>query len=117
VRAFDRIVTHERALCTRLLAGLAEVPGVRVLGIADPARVAERAPTVSLVHDRLSPRALADALAARGIQAWHGNFYALELSTALGLEPDGLLRLGLLHYNTAAEVDRLLAALQEICRA
>jgi len=114
VRAFARITDHERALCARLIAGLGAVPGVRVLGITDPARAGERAPTVSLVHDRLSPLALAEGLATRGIQAWHGNFYALELSRRLGLEPDGMLRLGLLHYNTADEVDRLLAALAEI---
>ncbi|HTM21294.1 MAG TPA: cysteine desulfurase-like protein [Kofleriaceae bacterium] len=114
-RAFEEVVAHERALCTRLLTGLRDLPGVRVLGIADPARAADRAPTVSLVHDRLSPHALAESLAARDIQAWHGNFYALELSTALGLEPHGMLRLGLLHYNTTGEVDRLLSALREIC--
>ena len=53
-------------------------------------------------------------LAARGIFAWSGNFYAQPLSEALGLEPDGALRVGLLHYNTAGEVDRLLAALDEL---
>ncbi len=113
-RAFEQIVVHERALCARLLGGLAELPGVRVLGIADPARLAERAPTVSIVHSGKSSHQLAQALADRNIQAWHGNFYALELSTALGLEPDGMLRLGLLHYNTTDEVDHLLAALREI---
>ncbi len=113
-RGFEQIALHESALCARLLAGLAELPGVRVLGIADPARLAERAPTVSIVHSGKSPHQLAQALADRGIQAWHGNFYALELSTALGLEPDGMLRLGLLHYNTADEVDHLLSALREI---
>jgi selenocysteine lyase/cysteine desulfurase len=50
-------------------------------------------------------------LAAQGIFAWHGNFYALELSESLGTEPEGLVRLGLLHYNTSGEIDRLLAAL------
>ncbi|MBA19864.1 MAG: cysteine desulfurase-like protein, partial [Planctomycetes bacterium] len=52
--------------------------------------------------------------AARGIFAWSGNFYALPLSEALGLEPDGALRVGLLHYNTSGEVDRLVAALEEL---
>ena len=49
-----------------------------------------------------------------GIFAWHGNFYALQLTETLGLEPAGLVRLGLLHYNTSAEIERLLAALEEL---
>ena len=53
-------------------------------------------------------------MAARGIFAWHGNFYALPLTEALGLEPEGMVRLGLLHYNTADEVDRLLTVLEEL---
>jgi selenocysteine lyase/cysteine desulfurase len=50
----------------------------------------------------------------RGIFVWHGNFYAQSLSEDLGLEPAGMVRVGLLHYNTDAEVDRLLAALAEL---
>ena len=57
---------------------------------------------------------LASRLAEQGIFVWHGNFYALPLTEALGLEPDGLVRIGLLHYNTEEEVDRLLAALAAI---
>jgi len=87
---------------------------VRVWGIADPARVAERVPTVSITHARRSPRALAAELGAHGIWVWNGNYYALELSRALGREPDGMVRIGCLHYNTAAEVDRLLAALAAV---
>ena len=53
-------------------------------------------------------------LAERGISVWHGNFYALPLTEALGLEPEGLLRIGLMHYNTPEEVDRVLTALGEL---
>jgi selenocysteine lyase/cysteine desulfurase len=56
---------------------------------------------------------MADALARQGIFTWAGNHYALPLTEALGLEPHGTLRIGLLHYNTADEVDRLLAALSQ----
>ena len=112
--AFRAIEAHERGLCERLLAGLATLPGLRVIGIADPARVRERCPTVSFVPNRLSPQALAQALADRHVHSWAGNSYAVALSTALGLEPDGVLRLGLLHYNTAAEVDHVLAVLREL---
>ncbi|MGD9720327.1 MAG: cysteine desulfurase-like protein [Pirellulales bacterium] len=109
--AFGEIVAYERALCRQLLAGLAELPPVRVWGVADPDRLGERVPTVSITHERLSSPELAEFLGDRGIFAWHGNFYALETTESLGLEPAGLVRLGLLHYNTAEEVDRLLSVL------
>jgi len=114
VAAYDAIAAHERRLVSRLLEGLAALPSIRVWGIRDPARLDERAPTVSLTHARLSPAAIAEHLAGQGIFAWHGNHYALELIEALGLAPDGTLRIGLLHYNTAEEVERLLAALAEL---
>jgi cysteine desulfurase family protein (TIGR01976 family) len=110
--AYRAITAHERALAARLLAGLAALPEVRVWGISDPTRLGERAPTVSITHPRHPARALAAALAERGVFAWHGNFYALELSRALGLEPDGMLRLGLLHYNGDDDVDACLEALR-----
>ncbi len=112
--AYRAIGEHERALCARLLTGLARLRGYRVWGLADPERVGDRAPTVSITHARTSPQALAQALAARGIFVWHGNYYAVELSQALGREPDGMVRIGLLHYNTAGEVDRLLEALADL---
>jgi cysteine desulfurase family protein (TIGR01976 family) len=111
--AFRAIEEHEHALAARLLAGLAAI-GVRVIGIADPARVRERCPTVSFTSGRRAPQQLAEALAAHHVHSWAGNSYALALSQALGLEPHGVLRLGLLHYNTAEEVDYVLAALREL---
>lgn len=109
--AYRAIVAYEAGLCTRLLAGLARLPDVHVWGLADPARVAERVPTVSITHARLKPKALAAQLGAQGVWVWNGNYYALELSRALGREPDGMVRIGCLHYNTPAEIDRLLALL------
>ena len=114
VAAYDAIADCERPLGAKLLAGLREIDDVRVLGITDPARLTERVPTVSITHRRLSPQGVAQQLAERGIFVWHGNFYALEVSTALGLEPQGMVRIGLLHYNTPEEVDRLIGALAEL---
>jgi len=110
------IAEYERGLLRRLLDGLAGIEGLKVWGITDPTREHERVPTVSFtIKDR--PSVQVDRhLASRGIFAWSGNFYALPLSEALGLEPDGAVRVGLLHYNTAEEVDRLIAALQEFIR-
>lgn len=112
--AFRAIEAHEHALCARLLAGLAALRGVRVVGVADASRVRERCPTVSFTSERRTPQQLAEALAARGVHCWAGNSYALALSQALGLEPHGVLRLGLLHYNTEEEVDTVLALLREL---
>ena len=72
-----------------------------------------RTPTFALTFSQRSPREAAEALAARGIAAWWGDYYAVEIMQRLGL-PDGALRLGIVHYNTAEEVDRLLAELERL---
>ena len=84
-------------------------------GIADPARFASRVPTVSVSIAGVTPRAAAEALARDGIYAWDGDFYATGLIERLGkAEVGGVLRLGLVHYNTADEVDRTLESLGRI---
>ena len=112
--AFSEIRQYERQLCRELIAGLTELSQVRVWGITDQTKFEDRVPTVSITHKKLSPTDLADRLGRQGIFAWHGNFYAIELTETLGLEPAGLVRLGLLHYNTSNEIERLLIALQEL---
>jgi cysteine desulfurase family protein (TIGR01976 family) len=107
---------YERDLGARLLNGLRDMSQVRVYGITDPARLHDRVPTVSITHAKLSPGELTTRLGERGIFVWHGNYYAVPLTEALGLEPQGLVRIGLLHYNTAPEIDRLLATLDELHR-
>ncbi len=114
VTAYAAIGSYERNLAQQLLAGLARLPGVKIYGITAADRLLERVPTFGIRHARLTPDAVAEFLDARGIFVWHGNFYALPLTEALGLEPEGLVRIGLLHYNTAAEVERLLSALAEL---
>jgi len=115
--AFAAIEAYERSLCRRLLDGIAGFAGMRVVGIADAMRLAERTPTVGILAEGSSPRALSEELGKRGVFSWGGNSYALPLTEALGLEPDGVLRVGLLHYNTAGEVTRLLELLPECARA
>ncbi len=112
--AFAAIREYEQALTARLLAGLADWPEIRVWGITEGSRLAERLPTVSITHAALPAEELVGRLAKAGIFAWHGNYYALELSEALGREPAGMVRLGLVHYNTAEEVDYLLETLRRI---
>jgi cysteine desulfurase family protein (TIGR01976 family) len=114
-RAMSAIREYEQGLARRLLRGLGERSRFKVWGITDPARLAERVPTVSITAAGCSPQDIARHLAEREIYTWDGNLYAVELAERLGLEgKGGFLRIGLVHYNTAAEVDRLLAALDEL---
>ena len=113
--ALAAIQAYEQQLARHLLAGLATIPGLRVYGLTAEADLPRRVPTVAITSARHTPRALAEALAARGIFVWDGNYYALNLMERLGLEEHGgALRIGLAHYNTPAEIDRLLAALREL---
>lgn len=112
--AYRATVSYERNLLTRLLDGLQTITGVRVYGITDPKRFGERCSTISLRIGDHHPTEIAKFLGHRGIFTWDGNFYAMSLSERLGVEPKGgVLRIGLVHYNTAEEVDRLLKALSE----
>lgn len=112
--AYQAIGQYERELTARLLAGLAEIPEIHVRGITLAARMSERVSTLSFTHKRLIAAELAERLGEQGILTWHGNYYALNLSEQLGLEPHGMLRVGLVHYNTAEEVDALLGALRKM---
>lgn len=115
VQALEAIQTYERGLSQKLIAGLLAIPELTFYGISDPARFAWRTPTVAVRMARRTPRELAKSLGERGIFCWDGNYYAINLTERLGVEADGgMLRIGLVHYNTAEEIDRLLEALQEI---
>jgi selenocysteine lyase/cysteine desulfurase len=106
---------YEAHLAARLLQALAERPRFQVWGITDPNRLDQRVPTVSITMEDRSPEEMAQHLAARQIYAWHGNMYAIGLTERLGLEErGGFLRIGIVHYNTAEEIDRLVKALDEL---
>jgi selenocysteine lyase/cysteine desulfurase len=105
----------ERGLARRALTALGDVPGLRLRGIVDPDRLAERVPTFAFTLAGHSPREIATQLGRRGIAAWDGDYYAYELIRALGLaESGGMVRVGFVHYNTDAEIDRLIEALGEM---
>ena len=88
------------------LSRLREIEGLRLYGIADPARIDERTPTFCFNLDGWSAEALSVALGERGLFTYHGNYYALGVMTALGLqESGGAVRAGYLHYTTAEEAD------------
>jgi cysteine desulfurase family protein (TIGR01976 family) len=116
--AYAQIRAHEEGITPRVLERLAAIGGLRLHGIADPARADERTPTFCFTIDGVAPRAVAEQLAERAIYAWDGNYYALSLMEALGLEGHGgAVRAGFLHYNTAEEADRLCDAVAEIAQA
>jgi cysteine desulfurase family protein (TIGR01976 family) len=113
--AYARIETHEQALTRHTLERLNEIPGLRLYGIADPARAEERTPTFCFNLDGWSAEALSVALGERGLFTYHGNYYALGVMTALGLEASGgAVRAGYLHYTTAEEADRLCDAIASL---
>ena len=114
VAAMTAIRGYELDLYGHLAAGLGAVPGIRVHGLTDPADVDRRTPTAAITIRGIGPRAAAEALGAQQIAVWDGDFYATGLIERLGLAPEGVLRIGLTHYNTRAEVDRLLEALDGI---
>jgi cysteine desulfurase family protein (TIGR01976 family) len=122
VAAFDQIHHYEHGLMERMIAGLSQIPGLKLYGITDPARFEERCPTFAVrtvdLTQANTPLALATKLGDRGFFTWDGNYYALNLTERLDVEKTGgFLRIGVVHYNTVEEVDRLLTALREIVRA
>jgi cysteine desulfurase family protein (TIGR01976 family) len=111
--AWRAATAWEAALAQSLIAGLRALPGVAVQGITNPNEIAFRVPTVSFTHASVPPSHIARALAAEGICVWAGNNYALEVVRHLVIEEgSGVLRIGLAHYNTPEEVERVLAGVR-----
>jgi len=102
---WDAISAYERELGERFLAGLPDSCRLHGLPTMDG-----RVPTFCVTVRGQTPAVAAERLAERGLAVWHGNYYALEVMERLGL-PDGAVRVGIVHYHTAEEVDRLLAEL------
>jgi cysteine desulfurase family protein (TIGR01976 family) len=114
-QAMSAIREYEKELSQALLDVLEETPGVTIHGITDRRRLAERVPTVSFTLKGHHPRQVAEALGKAGIYVWDGNYYALAVTERLGLEESGgMVRVGPVHYNTQAEIERLGKALGKI---
>lgn len=111
-QAFD---AYEAGLTRRLIGGLTALPGIRLIGIANPNLFAHRVPTISFTHERVSTHRFADALAAEDVNVWSGHNYALEPARHLGLsEEEGVVRIGIAHYNSVEEIERTLAAIDKL---
>ena len=119
IRAAMTAIRHyEMELYGRLVDGLDAIDGLRLYGITDRARFADRTPTAALTVDGLAPRAISEALGRDGIATWDGDFYATGLIARLGLaDSGGVVRIGLTHYNTAEEVDRVVASIARVAEA
>lgn len=113
-RAYEVQRRYEEPITNQLIDGLQTIPGVTVYGITNPNRIAERVTTVSFRHDTHNPESIATALAGAGIHVWHGHNYAYELARVLNLPlEEGVVRIGLAHYNTQSEVERTLNEITE----
>lgn len=117
-QALTALRAYEYELSRALLDALQSIPGLRLYGLTDPRRLEQRVATFSFRLNEHHPRRVAEALAARGIYVWDGNFYAINVTERLGLEESGgLVRVGAVHYNTLEEVERLRQALWEISQS
>jgi cysteine desulfurase family protein (TIGR01976 family) len=107
---WDFVLEHERELGQQFLDGLPDAWRLHGIPTMDG-----RVPTFAITHEELSPEEAATRLGELGFAVWHGNYYAVEIMKRLGLD-DGAVRIGIVHYNTAEEVERLIAALDELAR-
>ena len=115
---WDILSVYEQSLTQRLIEGLAGFDGLTIRGITSANALHRRVPTVSFTLDGHHPDDLARAFAADNIFVWSGHNYAIEPVRRMGLlDTGGVLRVGLAHYNTAAEVDALLDSLTRQIRA
>lgn len=106
------IRSYEESLTRQLLTVLASVPGLKLYGISDPEQWQKRVPTFAFRIEGQDPRRIAERLDEAGIYVTDGNYYALEVTRTLGVEDQGgMVRIGAVHYNTIAEIDRLESAL------
>jgi cysteine desulfurase family protein (TIGR01976 family) len=108
------IRAHEIELYRHLASRLQAIDGVTIVGLTEDADVDRRTPTAAITIDGVTPNQAARRLGDKGIAVWDGDFYATGLIERLGLAPNGVVRIGLTHYNTTAEIDRLAEELAAI---
>jgi len=114
-QAMERTKVYEMALSEQFLRGAAELPGLKVYGITDIEQLDQRTPTFAVSLAGYTPAQLAARLGEQGIFVWNGHYYAIAVMERLGLlDKGGLVRIGFAHYNTTAEVDRLVRTLRKI---
>lgn len=105
---------YERELVTHLIEVLRNIPGVTIAGITDPARYHQRVPTVVFTKETHTPQQIAAHLAQNDVFVWDGNYYAVEIMERLGNAQHGMVRVGLAHYNTHAEIDQFASMMKKL---
>ena len=114
-QAFANTKEHEMALSAYFLKRLADFPQIRLYGIADESRLAERTPTFALTFEGLAPREVSEFLGKQHMCVWDGNFYAQGLCEQLGvMDKGGVVRIGCMHYNTTEELEKLFSAFETL---
>ncbi len=117
-QAMCAIRDYEFEISRSVLSVLEEIPKLRIYGLADAQRLDERVPTFSFTLGGWHSHRLAEALASQNIYVWDGNYYAINVTERLGLEESGgMVRVGPVHYNTIAEVQRLKEVLLKLAKA
>ncbi len=115
VAALTAMKEYEKTLSRALITGLSVIKGLHIWGITDLSQLDRRVPTVSFTLDGWHPRDVAAALDKHNIYVWDGNYYALAVTERLGLEDKGgMVRVGAVHYNTLAEVTKLIDAVKAL---
>lgn len=112
--SYERISSYEQRLSADFIEAMKELPDFKIWGITDKSQLHQRVPTFSLTHSRHTPQYISRQLAEVGIFSWSGNHYALPFTKAMQLEPHGTLRIGLLHYNTQSQIERLVKQLKRL---
>ena len=114
-RAFAVSIAYENALAQKLIDGLSDIAGLTIHGITDPERIGERVPTVSFTVDGIVPETIVRQMNAENIFLWSGHNYAWEIVHQLGIPAgEGVVRIGIAHYNTADEVDETLESVHRV---
>lgn len=111
--AYAASIAYENELALQLIDGLSGIDGLVIRGITDPGRIAERVPTVSFTVDGISPDSIVRQMNGEGIFLWSGHNYAWEIVHQLGIPPEqGVVRIGIAHYNTAGEIGETLESVR-----
>lgn len=113
--AMRAIQAYETKLSARIVTGLLDLPGIKIHGITGSDAISRRVPTFAFTLEAKSPSEIARKLAEENIFVWDGHYYAMEVVRRLGLEDSGgMVRVGAVHYNTIAEIDRLVTVLRTL---
>ncbi|MCG3119440.1 MAG: Cysteine desulfurase SufS [bacterium] len=113
--AMHAIQAYENHLSLYLASELKKISGLKIYGLTATKDFGQRTPTFAIRLPNVAPAEIAQRLGEQGIFVWDGNFYALEVTTRLGVEEHGgVVRIGLAHYNTVEEIDRLIVALRKM---